>query len=77
MQNPPKPCPQVSAGICAQSGARLVLEDVDVVGRHGAGSSLTIACMAAHGARLELNRWARHVYPQPLCPFLFMGPWGS
>ncbi len=46
----------MSAGVCAQSGARVVLEDVDVVGRHGAGSSLTVGCKADSGARLELNR---------------------
>ncbi len=41
----------------AELGARVVLEDVDVVARQGASSSMTIACGAIHpGAHLELNR---------------------
>jgi hypothetical protein len=46
-------------GICAQEGARVVLEDVDVVARQGAGRSRAVACMATTGARLELDRCAR------------------
>ncbi len=42
----------------AIEGARVVLEDVDVVGRQGAGKGLTIACMASSMARLELDRCA-------------------
>jgi hypothetical protein len=49
---------QVSIGICAQEGALVVLEDVDVVARQGAGSSLTFACESTLGARLELIRCA-------------------
>ncbi len=55
----------MSSGICAYSGARVVLEDVDVVGRQGAGGTMTVACMAFDGARLELNRWARHAHTHP------------
>jgi hypothetical protein len=47
---------QVSVGVVAKEGARVVLEDVDVVARQGAGSSLTAACAARGGARVELNR---------------------
>jgi hypothetical protein len=50
---------QVAVGISAQDGARVVLEDVDVVGRQGASRSNTVACLATDGARLELHRWAR------------------
>ncbi len=49
---------QASLGVCVRDGARVVLQDVDVVGRQGAGSSATIACMSTKGARLELNRRA-------------------
>jgi hypothetical protein len=47
---------QGSHGLSAQSGARVVLEDVDVVARQGASCSMTLACAALGGARLELNR---------------------
>jgi hypothetical protein len=50
---------QAAVGICAQDCARVVLEDVDVVARQGAGRSNTTACLAAVGARLELHRWDR------------------
>jgi hypothetical protein len=50
---------QMSIGVRAEAGARVVLEDVDVVGRQAAGQSLSIACDVATGARLELNRRGR------------------
>ncbi len=50
---------QAAVGVLAEHGARVVLEDVDVVARQGASSSLANACLASTGARLELNRCAR------------------
>jgi hypothetical protein len=47
-----------SVGVGAQKGARVVLEDVDVVARLGAGCGQTVACHAITGGRLELNRCA-------------------
>jgi hypothetical protein len=49
---------QSALGVCVEEGARVVLEDVDVVARQGASRTLTIACFAAMGARMELNRCA-------------------
>ncbi len=51
-------CRQMAMGVTVCNGAHVVLEDVDVVGKHGAGGSLTAACTATTGARLELNRCA-------------------
>ncbi len=48
-----------NVGVFAQEGARVVLEDVDVVGRQGAGCSRTVACFSTTGGRLELIRCAR------------------
>jgi hypothetical protein len=56
---------QVSIGICAQQGALVVLEDVDVVARQGAGGSRSCACGATTCARLELIRCARGKGPPP------------
>ncbi len=42
----------------AEHGARVVLEDVDVVARQGAGASLATSCMASSMARLDLDRCA-------------------
>jgi hypothetical protein len=53
---------QVSMGVAAGEGARVVLEDVDVVGRQGACSSTTAACASFKGARLELRRCASGVW---------------
>jgi hypothetical protein len=49
---------QMAVGVVAHDGAHVVLEDVDVVGKQGAGRSLSTACIATTGARLELNRCA-------------------
>jgi hypothetical protein len=49
---------ELSPAVGAQKGARVVLEDVDVVGRLGAGCGQTVACHAITGGRLELNRCA-------------------
>jgi hypothetical protein len=52
------------ASAYAQEDARVVLEDVDVVARQGACSSLTAACAVTTGARLELIRCARgEIFP--------------
>ncbi len=50
---------EAAVGICAELGAHVVLEDVDVVARQGAGSTMTFACAVARGARMEVNRCAR------------------
>jgi hypothetical protein len=49
---------QEACGVCAQDGALVVLEDVDVVARQGAGATLSTSCMAFSEARLELDRCA-------------------
>jgi hypothetical protein len=56
---------QIALGIAAVEGARVVLEDVDVVARQGAGSSISIACVSMMGGRLELDRCVRGHAPPP------------
>jgi hypothetical protein len=47
---------QTAIGISLLNGTRVVLEDVDVVGRQGAGRSRTVACISSQGSHLALNR---------------------
>jgi hypothetical protein len=48
---------QTAVGVAAREGARVVLEDVDVVARQGAGSTQAVACLV-NRAQMELNRCA-------------------